>query len=157
MDKFGPYSQDSKGKINPTVLTGFDNEALVAWKFDNDGNMGIGPVIPFQWQPNIPDQQMIMGNAGIKWFNKKTIKTENVQVATNLYLQAPTSNDAHQSHMNFEIQTEPWIIYDLPGTRIHMGSWTTFSYHNGVTEAGLESLKPILSRGWRIICLTNSL
>lgn len=135
LQKFGPYSQTGRGgKVDPTALTGFDNEANIAWKLDGTGNVGVGPVIPFQWQPNLRDHQFVMGNAGVKWFNKTTVKTDNLQIATNFYLQAPTSDDSHQRNMNFEVQTEPWIMYNLPNSKVRLGSWSTIGYMNGVTD-----------------------
>lgn len=134
LNKFGPYSVGNDGKIDPTAESGFDSEAEFAYKLNEDGSAGIGPNLPFVYQPNITNNQMVWGDVGIKWFNKKTIKTENFQLATSAYLQAPTSNFAHQENMNFALQAEPWFIYRFAGTPWLVGSWSEFRYLNGVTE-----------------------
>lgn len=134
INKMGPYSMNAGGKLDSSALSGFDSELTTAYVLDAENEVAIGPNVPFFYEPNIPSRGFTLGDVGIKAHMKKAIKTENLQVATTAYIQAPTSDGAKQANMSFALRTTPFFIYNVPTTRWRIGSWSDVRYLNGVTE-----------------------
>jgi hypothetical protein len=128
LQKFGPYSYNGKGYIDPSALSGFDSETHLAYMLDPDRLIAVGPDMPFYYQPNLQGRVFVLGDVGIKMFDKKTIKTGHFQLGTSLYLQAPTSLYAQSVREDFAIESEPWFYYDIGSSRWRVGSWSEFRY-----------------------------
>ena len=138
VDRFGPISVNSRGNRDPKALFGFDNEANIAYLYDREREEGIGLDIQFSDDTEKPNKAFDMGDVGLKWFRHNTIDNGDLIVSTDAYLQAPTSVDSREDHMQWAFDTTPYVIYNVPGTRWRLGAWTEFRYRSGV-DAGYVS------------------
>jgi hypothetical protein len=132
--KFGPYSVNSRGRLDGAALSGFDSELTGAYMVDQDMERAMGLNVPFVAQPNIPGHQLDIGDVGIKAFEKKTIKTENLQLASVGYIQAPTSDASQKAHMIMALRAAPFAFYNIPSTKWVLGTWTDFKWLAGVDQ-----------------------
>jgi len=127
-----PNSIDNTGRSTPFALSGLDSEITTAYLIDKERAIGIGPDIPFVAEPT-QGGQFLIGDVGIKAFDKKTIKTDNFRLYTNFYVQAPTSAASQARHMDFALKTTPYMYYDIPDSRFRVGAWTEFKWYADVT------------------------
>lgn len=125
-----PRELDNRG--NPSkFMINFDSEITAAYLFSPE--IGIGPDIPFLLVP-VVGQGAILGDVGIKAFDRKTLTTNNFTLYTNLIIQAPTSKASQAHNMTFAIKTTPYFLYHFPQTRFTMGVWSEAKTYLGVTS-----------------------
>jgi hypothetical protein len=122
------YSTDNTGHLNKRAVTGLDGEMNVDYLFDRSSGIGIGPVVPFQYS-NIPEKGFVLGDVGIKTFDKKTIDSGNFRLYTNFILQAPTNAYSQSLGMKYAIKTTPYVWYNIANTRFKVGAWTEAKYY----------------------------
>lgn len=113
----------SKGKIN------LDGELIAGYRVTKD--IGVGPYMPFLLFPE--GQGFVIGDVGVKAFDKKTFTTEDLTVSTNLMLQAPTSDASRARNMKYGIKTTPSFRYNIGETKFTVGSFSEAKYYAGVT------------------------
>ena len=129
-DLSSPYTVDRTGKTGKYGIN-FDSELTTAYMIDP--SIGIGPVVPFIVTP-VLGQGFLLGDVGVKAFDKKTISTSNFNLYTNLILQAPTSDSSKARDMTLSIKTTPNARYNFSGTRVAIGAWTEAKAYLGVTK-----------------------
>ncbi|MBI3556028.1 MAG: hypothetical protein HY074_07180, partial [Deltaproteobacteria bacterium] len=126
------YALDRTGKVNTTQKQLLDGEMTAAYMIDK--NVGIGPVVPFLMIPG-PGQHMVLGDAGIKIFNRKTISGNGLNVYSNLIVQAPTSTASQDRNMTFALKTTPNVRYNVEHSNFALGAWTEAKAYLGVTKS----------------------
>ncbi len=129
-----PYTVNNKGQTNAKFkkAMNFDSELTTAYIVDQDHMIGIGPDFPFLASP-VLGQGLTEGDFGIKAFDKKTVDIGGLRIATNLYIQAPTSQYSQSLNMKYAIKTTPYIWYHFRGSRFMIGAWTEAKTYQGVT------------------------
>ena len=133
LNRFGPYSQNAVGRLDPGALAGFDSELHVAYVLDHDEQIGVGPDLLFFYQPNREgDDQFQLQDVGVKAFYKKAIATDNLRVYTSAFVQAPTSAYAREHGMLFALRSTPWAMYDVGHSRWRVGTWSDLRWLAGV-------------------------
>lgn len=137
LEKFGPDSVNGDGKVDPSALTGFDNELWGSY-LAND-KLGFGPHVPFVYSPNRPDSFSI-GDVGLKMWNTAEVPVENLTVHQDVYFQTPTSNDAHRDGMVAALRTTPFLIYDIAPTRWRIGTWSDIKFRFGVNSGQMAKV-----------------
>jgi hypothetical protein len=123
-----PYSTDNTGHLSKRAVNGFDGEFNVDYMFDRDNGIGIGPSIPFIYS-NIHEKGFMIGDVGLKMIDRKTIDNGYFRLATNLYLQAPTSDYSQSVGMKYAVKTTPYVWYNIQGTHFKIGAWTEAKYY----------------------------
>ena len=123
------YTLDRNGK--PTQMGMFmDGELTAAYLIDR--NIGVGPVLPFLASP-VLGQGLTMGDAGVKFFNKKTITGKGFNVYTNFIVQGATSEASQKRNLKLGLKTTPNVRYEIPASRFSVGAWTEAKAYLGVT------------------------
>lgn len=121
---------NNKGNPSPMGIY-FDSDVTAAYMIDSAN--GIGPDIPFLLVP-VLGQGFIMGDAGVRYFNRNTIKKNGFILNTNLILQAPSSLASQNRHMVLGVKSTPSIFYTPPGSRWTFGAWTEIKAYLGATS-----------------------
>jgi hypothetical protein len=109
----------------------FDNEITTAYLLNSD--IGIGPDIPFLIVP-VKGTGFIVGDLGIKLFDRQTVKVDRLNISTNLLVQAPTSQSSQAHNMSFALKTTPSIRYSFRNSRFAVGAWTEAKAYFGVSS-----------------------
>jgi hypothetical protein len=132
-DAGSSYTLDRTGKVNKLYSAYLDNTLTTAYLIDRESGIGIGPEVPFLlMQAN--GQHFILGDVGIKAFDKKTASIYGVNLSTNLIIQAPTSDSSRARHMSLAVKTTPSVRYAVPHSNFKIGSWTEAKAWFGVTK-----------------------
>jgi len=121
---------DRNGVISKTGLVNLDSEATAAYMITPA--IGAGFVVPFLMVP-VKGEDWILGDVGIKVFQSNTISNHGFVLATNLILQAPTSQASQARNMTYAIKTTPAVRYTFPNSRFSVGAWTEAKDYAGVT------------------------
>lgn len=116
-----PYTVDRKGAPSTVSAINFDSEITAAYMFTRD--IGVGPDIPFLLVP-VMGQGVILGDLGVKAFNKKTISYKGFDLYTNLILQAPTNKGSQARGETMGVKMTPYFRYSFPKSRFTVGAWT---------------------------------
>jgi hypothetical protein len=129
-DLASPYSLDHNGKHSKTSFNtiNFDSEVTAAYMLTKD--IGIGPSIPFLLVP-VQGQGLVMGDIGLKTFDKHLISHNGLNIAGNLYIQAPTSKADKDRGMDVGFKSTPAIRYAIPNSRFAIGSWNEAKWYEG--------------------------
>lgn len=130
-DLGSPRTVDQKGKPSKFNSINFDSEITAAYLLAP--GIGVGPAIPFLAVP-VLGQGIILGDLGVKAFNKKTISYKGFNLSTNLILQAPTSKSSQARQMDFAVKTTPALRYSVPASRFTVGAWTEAKAYLGVIK-----------------------
>ena len=130
----GPYSLNGRGDVDPAALSGFDSEITTAYILDEQRAVGVGPDLPFFFEPTKSGKSFVLGDVGVKAFDKRVVATDHVRLYANLTLQAPTSDESRARSMTTGVRTTPFLFYDIGQTRWRIGTWTDFKYSFGVTN-----------------------
>jgi hypothetical protein len=93
----------------------------------------VGPDVPFLLV-QAPGQHFILGDVGVKAFNRKTLNFGGFNLYTNIILQAPTSDSSQGRHQKFAIKTTPNVRYTIPHSDIKLGAWTEAKAYLGVSK-----------------------
>ncbi len=125
VDRTGNQSKSKYGAMN------FDSELTTAYMVSSD--IGIGASVPFFFVP-VMGQGLILGDVGLKVFDRKTIATSDFSLYTNLILQAPTSDASQARNMSMGLKTTPYFRYHFSGSRFSVGSWSEAKAYLGVTR-----------------------
>jgi len=125
------YQADHNGKPSTTAGVNFDNEITTAYLFNQ--NLGIGPDIPFLWVP-VMGQGFILGDLGIKGFERNVISSNGFSLYVGAYLQAPTSVASQARNMTFGAKITPALRYVVPHSRFTLSLWTEEKEYAGVTS-----------------------
>ncbi len=126
------YTLDRTGKMNTSQKSLLDGEITTAYMLDK--NIGVGPVVPFLLIPG-PGQHFVLGDAGLKLFDRKTISGNGLNVYTNLIVQAPTSTGSQDRNMSLALKTTPNVRYNVAHTNFALGAWTEAKAYLGVTKS----------------------
>lgn len=117
--------KDLKSGIN------FDSEVNAGYKFSNE--IGAGVVVPFLLFP-VQGRGFVLGDIGVKAYDKKAIATKDVTVSANLILQAPTSTFSQDNEMFLGVKTTPSVVYRVPGSHFRLGSLSEAKAYLGATK-----------------------
>lgn len=138
LDKLDGQSVDSQGRpattkddAGKTVRQGLylDSDLSGAYMFTKD--VGAGVTVPFLAFSTY-GQGLVLGDVGVKAFNKKLINSNGLTVSGNFILQAPTSQYSRDRGMTAGFKTTPSVRYSIPDSRFKVGSWTEAKYYAGV-------------------------
>jgi hypothetical protein len=129
-DLGSPYTVDATGKPSTHSGVNLDSELTAAYMFNSD--FGVGPVVPFLLVP-VFGQGIILGDVGIKAFDKKTVSYRGLSIYANAIIQAPTSKSSQDRGMTFALKTTPNVRYSFPASRFTVGAWTEAKAYFGVT------------------------
>jgi hypothetical protein len=129
-DMSSVHTVDRNG--NPSAFPGvnLDSEITLSYLITHD--IGVGPDIPFLLVP-VLGEGIVMGDLGVKAFDRATVSSNGLWVYTNLYLQAPTSKLSQANGVQFGVKTTPAIRYTIPGSRFALGSWNELKWYAGAT------------------------
>ncbi len=117
-----------------------DSEITAAYMF-NERTIGVGPVIPFLAYP-VQGQGFVLGDLGVKAFNKKLVSASGLTVYGNIIVQAPTSDSSRDRGMTWALKTTPNVRYEVPSSRFTVGAWTEAKEYFGVKNApGVKDIK----------------
>jgi hypothetical protein len=130
------HSLDNKGLTNTSTKTAyghinFDSEITAAYLITKD--IGVGPVVPFIFYPT-QGYGAVLGDLGVKAFDKHLVSTPNLGVYANLILQVPSSDLSKANQMDFAIKTTPSFRYYLRDSRFAVGAWTEAKAYLGVKD-----------------------
>jgi hypothetical protein len=135
-----PYKLSNTGAMGKAAFDAinFDSELTTAYMLTKD--VGIGPDVPFLLVP-VLGQGFILGDVGLKMFDRKTISGNGFTLATNLLLQASTSDYSQQIGQDFAIKTTPSVRYRASGSRFAVGAWTEAKAYLGVDSPREKTFK----------------
>jgi hypothetical protein len=132
-----PYTPNAHG-VEPTKCYSdgsncmdFDSELTVAWMITKD--IGIGPSIQGYVFP-VKGYGAVIGDSGLKIFNKHFIRTEHFNMYANFYIQAPLYDYDRERGMTLGLKMTPYVRYDFAGTRFSVGAWTEEKAYLGVSD-----------------------
>jgi hypothetical protein len=127
------FSVDHTGKEKRSSYNAlnFDSELGTGYRVSKD--IGVGVVLPFL-QVVTRGQGFILGDAGLKVYDNRTLNLNGAIIATNLIVQAPTSDGSQANHMTWALKTTPSIRYAVPHSSFTVGSWTEIKDYFGVTK-----------------------
>jgi hypothetical protein len=130
-DVTSPYTLDHNGNKtkSPANAIYFDSEVAGSYVLNSD--IGLGVVVPFLFIP-VQGQGAILGDVGIKTFNKHLISGGGFNLSANLILQAPTAKASRNRDMDFGVKSTPAIRYAIPSSRFTVGSWNEAKWYAGV-------------------------
>jgi hypothetical protein len=131
LSNINAYTVDRTGKQTKQGQF-LDSEVTAAYTFA-DRRFGIGPVIPFLAYP-VLGQGLVIGDVGIKAFDRKTVSTDGLSVYTNVIVQAPTAQSSKDRDMTWALKTTPNVRYEIPSTRFTTGAWTEAKAYFGVSK-----------------------
>ena len=123
------YTVDRNGKLSKAYGINFDSSVTAAYMFSP--SIGLGPEVPFLLVP-VRGKGFILGDVGLKAFNKKTVTDGGFTLATNLSIQAPTSDASQARHMSFAVKTTPSARYAFSHSRFGVGTFTEAKAYIGV-------------------------
>ena len=111
----------------------FDGEVTAAYLITP--TIGVGPVVPFQLYP-VMGEGIVMGDAGVKAFDKAFIHTSDFNMYANLILQLPTStySSSPARGMTLGVKMTPNVRYNIPASRFSIGAWTEEKAYLGVAS-----------------------
>lgn len=124
------YTVDRNGVQSKYSAINLDSEITTAYMFTSD--FGVGPDIPFLLVP-VMGQGVILGDVGVKAFDRKTISYRGFDLYTNLILQAPTSKASEARNETMGVKMTPYVRYSFPKSRFTVGAWTEEKAYLGVT------------------------
>lgn len=130
-DLSSPYTLDRTGKVNKTFKSNLDSTFTAAYLFTKD--IGLGADVPFLLIPSY-GQNFVIGDIGVKAFNRKTISGQGFTLATNFTVQAPTSESSKNRHMTLGLKATPNVRYIVPHSSFVIGAWTEAKAYLGVTS-----------------------
>lgn len=130
LNTFNAYTVDRNGKTSKQGMF-MDGELTAAYLLDK--NIGVGAVLPFLASP-VLGADLTLGDAGVKFFNRKTLSAPGLNVYTNVIVQAPTSDYSQDRGMQLGLKTTPNVRYSIPSSRFTVGSWTEAKAYLGVTK-----------------------
>ncbi len=132
-DISSPYALDHNGKKTKSSFNAInlDNDVTAAYMLNSD--VGIGPYVPFILVP-VQGQGLVLGDVGIKTFNKHLISYNGLNISGNLYLQAPTAKASRNRGMDFGVKSTPAVRYAIPSTRFAIGTWNEAKWYSGVVS-----------------------
>lgn len=131
--RFGRYSQNAVGEVDPGALAGFEAWFNTAWVLDHEREIAIGPDLWFVYQPGREGRdQFQLQDVGLKAFHKSVVVTDHLRVYASASVQAPTSDYAREHGMTFALRSTPWVMYDVGQTRWRLGSWSDLRWLAGV-------------------------
>jgi hypothetical protein len=117
------------GMPQKKTRTALDGDLSAAYLFTP--SVGVGPYIPFLLIPS-EGQHFIIGDVGVKGFNKKVINARGFTLGVNLALQLPTSTFSSGRHMKYAIKSTPNVRYIIPHSNFRVGAWTEAKSYVGV-------------------------
>jgi hypothetical protein len=130
-DMGSPYGVNNAGKVSSRNPLLFDSELTAAYMPTSD--VGIGPVLPFLLFP-VMGKGFVLGDAGIKAFDRHAISSGGLNVYTNLIVQAATSDSSKARNMSWALKTTPNFRYKFHASRVSVGAWTEAKAYFGVTK-----------------------
>lgn len=119
------------GTLDPKSSVNFDGDITAAYLVAP--SIGVGPYIPFLASP-VRGNGLTLGDVGIKLFDKKTVNSNGFTLATNIILQAPTSDYSQDRKMQYGIKTTPSIRYVFPNSRFSTGAFTEAKAYVGAKK-----------------------
>jgi len=127
------YSVDRTGKEKRSNYNSilFDSELGTGYRISK--NVGVGAVVPFLMSVS-RGQGFILGDVGLKVYNNHTIDAGGLHVATNLMLQAPTSDSSADRDMKFAVKTTPSARYSFAHSSFSTGVYTEAKDYLGVSK-----------------------
>ncbi len=124
-------SVDHNGNVSQFSPVNFDSELGTGYKLGHDTKLGV--VVPFLVFPSA-GENFSLGDIGVKISDGQTIATEHFTLATNLILQAPTSDYSRQKNLKLGIKTTPYARYEIPESNWTLGAFTELKEYLGVTS-----------------------
>lgn len=136
------YTIDHDGKrVNSRFnRTYFDSDLVAAYMIDK--TTGAGPFIPFGFVP-VAGQHFVIGDVGIKGFNRGTLNWNGLIMDTGVILQAPTSQYSADRNMKWSFKILPSLRYAVPKTNFKIGAWTDSRIYFGATMGRLVKVMAI--------------
>ncbi|MBS1961493.1 MAG: hypothetical protein JST04_04710 [Bdellovibrionales bacterium] len=127
------YSVDTTGREKRTTynMINFDSEVGAGYRVTKD--IGVGPIVPFIAVP-VRGQGFILGDVGLKAFNSKTIDRNGFRLATNLIVQAPSSDSSKARDMTWALKTTPYGRYQFAHSNVSLGAFTELKDYFGVSR-----------------------
>ncbi len=126
-----PKTGNTIRKDNTLNTMNFDGEVTAAYLLTP--TIGVGPVIPFQLYP-VMGEGIVMGDAGIKAFDKAFVHTKDFNMYANMIVQLPTStySSSPGRGMSFGLKMTPNVRYNIPSSRFSIGAFTEEKAYFGV-------------------------
>jgi len=131
-DPGSSFTLDHNGFRNTSNAVYLDSVADLSYLLTK--SIGVGAYVPFFIVP-APGQHFVMGDAGVQFFDRKTVDSDGLRVFTNVILQGPTSDYSQARGQTLAVKTTPYVMYDLPHTNFKLGSFTEAKAYLGVNSA----------------------
>ncbi len=126
------YAADRNGNYTKSAIN-LDGGVYALYMFDD--RWGVGPDVPFVYAPSSANnaKNFTIGDVGVRFTNKKLIKTNDLTVVGTLILQAPTNSYSISRNMDLGVKFVPNARYNFRGTRFSVGTWTEFKSYLGAS------------------------
>ena len=130
--RFGsPYTNTSTGFMDKNKGMNFDSDVTAAYLFTP--TVGLGVIVPFFYVPT-QGHDFVLGDVGIKFFNRKFLTTSTLNVSSSAILQASTSDYSRSIHQSFAVKLAQNVRYLIPDSRFTLGSFVEEKAYVGVQK-----------------------